>query len=78
MKTLLLAVSGIAALLAVLPTEALTFDFTITNTTGNFNGELTGQIFGLSANGDDQAATEVVVDTVPAGYQTKFPGRFIH
>ncbi len=77
MKSLLLAVSGIAALLAVSPAEALTFDFTINNTTGNViafpGGQVTGQIFGLSANGNGQAASEVVVDTVPAGYQTIFP-----
>jgi PEP-CTERM motif len=49
------------------PANALVFDFTITNTTGNFAGTFTGQIFGLTDN-STSSPTDVVIDTVPAAF----------
>jgi hypothetical protein len=56
-----------AGLAFAAPAQALTFDFSVTNTTGDYPGTFTGQIFGLSDNSTG-APSEVVVDTVPPGY----------
>jgi hypothetical protein len=53
------------------PAQALVFDFSFTNTTGAFQGTVTGQIFGLVDN-STSAPTQVTVDTVPPGYGALF------
>jgi len=53
---------------ASLPAHAgLNFDFSITNTLGNVSGTVTGEIFGLSDNTADQAATDIEILTYPTG-----------
>jgi hypothetical protein len=59
-----------AGLAFAAPAQAPTFDFSVTNTTGDYPGIFTGQIFGLSDN--STAPSEVVVDTVPPGYRPSF------
>jgi hypothetical protein len=44
----------------------LDFMFSFSNTVGNVNGTVTGEIFGLTNNTANQAASNVVVDSAPA------------
>jgi len=69
---LLAAALASASLAFAAPAEALTFDFSFTNTTGNFPGTISGQIFGLTDN-STSAATQVIVEGVPVNYSADFP-----
>jgi PEP-CTERM motif len=45
----------------------LVFDFSFTNNSGNVSGTVTGEILGLVDNEANQSASEVLIDSYPAG-----------
>lgn len=61
----------LAARLLVAPVAAnampITLSFAFDNISGNVNGTVTGRILGLAGNALDQAASSVLIDSVPAG-----------
>jgi hypothetical protein len=68
-RTMKLAVCA-AATLAAMAVQAradLIFDFSISNTIGNVPGTVSGQILGLADNTANQAASEVLIQSFPAG-----------
>jgi hypothetical protein len=68
MKKQILAVLGAGLIGLMVPTasHALVFAFSFTNATGNVNGTVTGEIYGL-VNGTDVATTDVILDSYPSG-----------
>ncbi len=48
-----------------IPAQALNFGFEIFNVNGNVNGSVTGRILGLNDNMVNQAASSVIIDTLP-------------
>jgi hypothetical protein len=61
-----MALLAVTAILSSSPSYALTFDFSFTNTVGNVSGTVTGEIVGLADN-STSAATNVIIDSYPAG-----------
>ena len=51
-----------------LPAHALDFGFEFFNLNGNVNGLVTGRILGLNDNTPNQAASSVIIDTLPSVY----------
>ena len=49
------------------PAHALDFNFSFSNVTGNADGTVTGEIFGLTNNATS-AASDIVIDSAPAGW----------
>ena len=48
-----------------IPAQALNFGFEFFNVNGNVNGSVTGRILGLNDNAVNQAASSVIIDTLP-------------
>jgi len=62
---------GVAsAFTALLPAQALTFNFSFSNTTGNTAGTVSGTISDLVDNTADQTASQVIITSYPPGLGT--------
>lgn len=55
---------------SALPAQALDFGFEFSNFYGNTNGTVTGRILGLQDNSSNQAATSVIIDSIPGAFST--------
>jgi hypothetical protein len=69
MRTMTILGAGLIGLMHPTASHAgpLDFMFSFSNTVGNVNGTVTGEIFGLSDNASNQAASNVILDSYPAG-----------
>jgi hypothetical protein len=76
MKTKLLGLIACMALLGIAPANALTFDFSFTNVSGNIDGTVTGEIDGLVNNEANQTPTAIFIDSAPAGLGLVFSTPF--
>ncbi len=72
-RIVLVLASALLLSFASTPSDALTFDFSFSNVVGDVNGTVTGQIFGLTDNTSNQAATLVDVTSAPAGLGLPIP-----
>ena len=50
---------------SAMPAQALDFGFEFSNFYGNTNGTVTGRILGLQDNTSNQAASSVIIDSIP-------------